>query len=237
MIASDRRVRDVYIELSDTLVADFDIIEFLERLADRCSELLDVSACGILLVDHHGALNLVAASSEQARMIELTQLQNLEGPCLEAFKTGLPVQAADLREGSSRWPQFAAAAVETGYLAVQALPMRLRDTTLGAVNLFSRQTGPLAEDTVILGQALADAATIGIVHQRALARQEIVTEQLQNALNSRILIEQAKGFLSHGLGLDVDEAFRILRSYARSTNRRLTDVAADVVEGRLTLPA
>ncbi|WP_427893827.1 GAF and ANTAR domain-containing protein [Kribbella sp. GL6] len=236
MSTSDRRVREVFIELSDTLVADFDIIEFLDRLTARCTELLDVAACGILLVDHHGALNLVAASSEQARLIELVQLQNLEGPCLDAFKAGAPVHHADLGDGRSPWPRFAEAAVDGGYLSVQALPMRLRDTTLGAVNLFSREPGPLSEETVVLGQALADAATIGILHQRALAHQEIVTEQLQNALNSRILIEQAKGFLSHSMSIAPDQAFSALRTYARSTNRRLTDVAADVVHGRLTLP-
>ncbi|MEV6268817.1 GAF and ANTAR domain-containing protein [Kribbella sp. NPDC051936] len=235
MSATDRRVREVFIELSDTLVADFDIIEFLDRLADRCSELLDLSACGILLVDHLGVLNLVAASSEEARLIELGQLQNLEGPGLDAFKTGQPAQYADLHDGSSPWPEFTTAAVDAGYSSVQALPMRLRDTTLGAVSLFREHAGRLTADTIVLGQALADAATIGIVHQRALARQEIITEQLQTALTSRILIEQAKGFLSHRLSVGVDEAFDVLRTYARSTNRRLTEVAADVVEGRISL--
>ena len=224
MSATDRRVREVFIELSDTLVDDFDIIEFLDRLAARCSELLEVSACGILLADHHGVLNLVAASTEQARLVELTQLQTHEGPCLDAFTTGRPVQEPDLRTAGG------------GYLSVQAVPMRLRDTVIGAVNLFSKSTGTLDADTVTLGQALADAATIGIVHQRALARQEIVTEQLQTALNSRVLIEQAKGFLTHSLSVDVDEAFAILRSYARANNRRLTEVADDIVQGRLTIP-
>jgi transcriptional regulator with GAF, ATPase, and Fis domain len=236
MSATDRRVREVFIELSDTLVDDFDIIEFLDRLAARCSELLEVSACGILLADHHGVLNLVAASTEQARLVELTQLQTHEGPCLDAFTTGRPVQEPDLRTAGGRWPRFVAAAVGGGYLSVQAVPMRLRDTVIGAVNLFSKSTGTLDADTVTLGQALADAATIGIVHQRALARQEIVTEQLQTALNSRVLIEQAKGFLTHSLSVDVDEAFAILRSYARANNRRLTEVADDIVQGRLTIP-
>ncbi|WP_410787206.1 ANTAR domain-containing protein [Kribbella sp. C-35] len=235
MSASDRRLREVFIELSDTLVDDFDVIEFLDRLAARCSELLGVSACGILLADHHGALNLVAASTEQARLIELIQLQNLEGPCFDAYSTGRPVQHPDLRTARDRWPRFTAAAVSTGYLSVQALPMRLRDTVLGAVALFSPATGELDADTITLGQALADAATIGIVHQRAMARQEIVTEQLQTALDSRIVIEQAKGFLSHSLDIDVDEAFALMRSYARANNRRLTDVAKDVVQARLTL--
>jgi len=235
MSASDRRVREVFIELSDTLVDDFDVIEFLDRLAAHCSELLGVSACGILLADHHGALNLVAASTEQARLVELTQLQNLQGPCFDAFSTGHPVQHPDLRTARGRWPRFTTAAVSAGYLSVQALPMRLRNTVLGAVNLFSETTGELDTDTITLGQALADAATIGIVHQRALARQEVVTEQLQTALNSRILIEQAKGFLSHSLDLGVDEAFALLRSYARANNRRLTEVADDVVQAKLTL--
>ncbi len=235
MSASDRRVREVFIELSDTLVDDFDIIEFLDRLAVRCSELLGVSACGIMLVDHYGALNLVAASTEQARLVELTQVQNLEGPCLDAFTTGRPVQQADLRAADVRWPRFAAAAVEAGYLAVQGIPMRLRDTVLGAVNLLSEVAEPLSDDTIALGQALADAATIGIVHQRAVARQEVVTEQLQAALNSRILIEQAKGFLTHSLSVGVDEAFAVLRAYARENNRRLTDVAEDLVQGRLSI--
>jgi transcriptional regulator with GAF, ATPase, and Fis domain len=236
MSASDRRVREVFIELSDTLVDDFDIIEFLDRLAVRCSELLGVSACGIMLVDHHGTLNLVAASTEQARLVELTQLQNLEGPCLDAFTTGRPVQLADLRDAGARWPRFTAAGIEAGYRSVQAIPMRLRDTVLGAVNLLSEVAGPLSEDTIALGQALADAATIGIVHQRTVARQEIITEQLQAALNSRVLIEQAKGFLTHSLAGGIDEAFAVLRAYARANNRRLTDVADDVVQGRLVLP-
>lgn len=238
MTATDRRVREVFIELSDTLVDDFDIIEFLDRLAMRCSELLGVSACGIVLADHHGVLNLVAASSEEARLVELTQLQTLEGPCLDAFASGRPVQYADLWDDTARarWPRFTAATVEAGYRSVQALPMRLRDNVLGAVNLLSTSTGTLSTETITLGQALADAATIGIVHQRALARQELVTEQLQTALNSRVLIEQAKGFLTHSLAVDVDEAFAVLRRYARANNRRLTEVADDVIQGRLTLP-
>ena len=235
MSVSDRRAREVFIELADTLVDDFDIIDFLDRLARRCSELLGVSACGILLVDHHGALNLVAASTEEARLVELAQLQNSEGPCLEAFTTGRAVQCADLREDVARWPGFGAAAIEAGYLAVHALPMRLRGTVLGAVNLFSAAAGPLDDDTVALGQAMADAASIGIIHQRALARQEVVTEQLQSALNSRILIEQAKGALAERAGVGVDEAFTLIRAHARRHGIPLPTVAAGVVTGRLHL--
>jgi transcriptional regulator with GAF, ATPase, and Fis domain len=235
MAVTDRRVREAFIELTDTLVTDFDIIDFLERLAVRCTELLGVTACGVLVADHHGALNLVAASTEQARLLELSQLQNAEGPCLDAYRTGKPVQCADLAGADAPWPVFSGAARTAGFAAVQALPMRLRDQVLGALNLFSAAPGPLDADTVSLGQALADAATIGIVHQRALARQEVLAEQLQSALISRIAIEQAKGFLAERLGVDVDAAFGVLRRYAREHNRRLTAVATDIVGGRLDI--
>ena len=235
MTTADRGVREAFIELTDTLVTDFDVIDFLERLANRCTELLGVSACGILLADHHGVLNLVGASAEQARLLELAQLQNAEGPCLDAYNTGRAVQRADLNDGDPRWPSFTAAARAHGFESVQALPMRLREQRLGAVNLFSTEPGPLDADTVALGQALADAATIGIVHQRALARSEVVAEQLQGALNSRIVIEQAKGFLAERLGVTVDDGFGIMRRYARSHHRKLTDVAAEITAGRLDL--
>lgn len=189
MTVTDRRVREAFVELTDTLVTDFDIIEYLERLAARCTGLLGVTACGVMVVDHHGTLNLVAASTEQARLLELSQLQNAEGPCLDTYRTGKPVQCSDLASADVPWPAFSGAARAAGFAAVQALPMRLRDQVIGALNLFSIESGPLDADKVSLGQALADAATIGIVHQRALARSEIVAEQLQTALNSRITIE------------------------------------------------
>lgn len=235
MTVTDRRVREAFIELTDTLVTDFDIIEFLEHLAARCTELLGVAACGVLLADHHGALNLVAASTEQARLLELAQLQNSEGPCLDAYHTGRPVQRADLSDADPRWPAFTAAARAAGFAAVNALPMRLREQRLGALNLFSTRPVPIDADTLALAQALADAATIGIVHQRAMARSEVVAEQLQTALNSRIVIEQAKGFLAERLGVTVEDAFTALRRYARDRNRKLTDVAADVVNSRVDL--
>ena len=233
MAATDRRVREAFIELTDTLVSDFDIIDFLERLAVRCAELLGVSACGVMLADQAGALNLAAASTEQARLVGLAQLQAREGPGLDAYRLGGPVQQADLGGPGQPWPTFARAAREAGFAAVHALPMRLREETLGAVNLFSGSPGTLDEDTVALAQALADAATIGILHQRTVARHELVAEQLQAALDSRVLIEQAKGFLAERLGISVDMAFGLLRGYARDHNRKLTAVAADVVEGRL----
>ena len=233
MTATERQVREAFIELADTLVSDFDIIDFLGRLATRCTELLGVTACGVLLADQHGQLTLAAASTEQARLLELSQVQSSEGPCLDAFTTGVPVQRGNLGDGDPRWPAFTAAARAAGFSAVQALPMRLREERLGALNLLNAAPGPFSSDTVALGQALADAATIGIVHQRALARQEVLAEQLHAALTSRIAVEQAKGFLAERLGIGVDAAFGVLRRYARDNNRRLTAVATDIVEGRL----
>jgi GAF domain-containing protein len=233
MAATDRQVREAFIELTDTLVTDFDIIDFLERLAVRCADLLGVSACGVMLADHRGVLNLVAASSAEARVVELAQLQGAEGPCMDAYLAGTSVQQTDLNDPGQAWPAFARAARAAGFAAVHALPMRLRDETLGAMSLFGDAPGSLDADTVALGQALADAATIGILHQRAMARQELVAEQLQAALNSRIVIEQAKGFLAERLAVSVDMAFGLLRGYARDHNRKLTAVAADIVEGRL----
>ena len=237
MRVSEGLVRDAFVELADTLVADYDVIDFLHMLALRAVEVLDVTACGLLVADHHQALNLVAASSEQTRLLELFQLQNSEGPCLDCYSSQAPVQCADLTQFAQRWPQFAPRAIETGYAAVQALPMRLRDTTIGAMNLFTDVIGFLEPEAIALGQALADVATIGILHERALRRREEVVTQLQSALNSRVLIEQAKGVLAERLGSTVDEAFGLMRDYARTRNRKLRNVAAEVIDGRLHIAA
>jgi hypothetical protein len=235
MPATEGRVREVFIELTDTLVRDFDVVDFLERLAVRCTELLEVSACGILLSDHNGELNLVGASSEQARLLGLFQVQNAEGPCVDAYRTGRPVMRANLAEADPRWPRFASAARAAGFAAVHGLPMRLREQRLGAMNVFNTAAGPLAPDTFELGQTLADAATIGIVHQRTVAAAGVVADQLQSALNSRIMIEQAKGYLAERFTVPVEDAFNMMRAYARQNRRKLTEVAADIVEGRLDL--
>jgi len=234
---TDRQVRDTFVELADTLVADYDVIDFLDTLARRAVDLLSVTACGLLLADHYQALNLVAASSEQTRLLELFQLQNSEGPCLECYHSAAPVHCPDLTQADDRWPLFAPAARATGYAAVQALPMRLRDTTIGAMNLFNAAPGALDDEAVELGQALADIATIGILHERAAHHQEIVTGQLQTALNSRILIEQAKGVLAERLNISVDEAFTALRGHARAGNHKLRDIAAAAIDGTLDITA
>ncbi len=227
---------ETFVELADTLVAGFDIIEFLHVLTDRSVELLGASAAGLLLADPRGEMRVVAASSEQARLIELFQVQNDEGPCLDCIRTGQPVASADLAAASERWPHFAAAASEAGFAAVQALPMRLRDETIGALNLFRSAPGPFDRADVRIGQALADVATIGLLNERNLRRSETLNEQLQSALNSRVIIEQAKGKLAERLGLDVDDAFDVLRSCARRSNRGLSELARAFIDGSEELP-
>jgi ANTAR domain/GAF domain len=226
---------DVFVEMADTLVADFDVIDFLHVLTERCVQLLGVSAAGILLTDGQGALQVVAASSERTRLLELFQLQTDQGPCLDCFRTGQPVSVADL-PAAGRWPRFSAAAAEVGFGAVHALPMRLRSDVIGALNLFDVQAGVLEVGKLRIGQALADVATIGLLQQRAIHHRDVLTEQLQTALNTRILIEQAKGVVAERMHVNVADAFTVLRSAARRDNRRLSDLAQSIVDGSESIP-
>ena len=230
---------ETFVELTDTMVAGFDVIDFLHLLTDRSAQLLDVSAAGLLLADPRGDLRLVAASSEAARLLELFQIQNDQGPCLDCFRAGAPVSAPDLAAAAGRWPRFAAAAQEAGFAAVQALPMRLRDQVIGALNLFSASPGELSAADIRVGQALADVATISLLHERGIRQSDALNEQLQTALNSRVLIEQAKGKLAERLGVDMEQAFNLLRDYARSRNLHLSDLARAFIDGTesLTGPA
>ncbi|MFC4534867.1 GAF and ANTAR domain-containing protein [Sphaerisporangium dianthi] len=237
--SQNKLARQTFVELADTLVTDYDVIDFLDFLAHRVVDLLAVTACGVLVADHHGTLNLLAASSEQTRLLELFQLQSAQGPCLDAYRSGAGVHCEDLARTGGEWPLFASAAVSTGYRAVHALPMRLREEVIGAVNLFGTGPGPLDPEDVELGQALADVATIGILHERLVRRGEAVADQLQGALNSRVLIEQAKGALAQQLGISVDQAFTILRAHARRTNSKITEIARAVIGNglQITVPA
>jgi len=226
---------DTFVELTDTMVADFDVIDFLHVLTDRSVQLLDVSAAGLLLADPRGELRVVAASSEAVRLLELFQLQNDQGPCLDCFRSGRPVTAGDLTAEAARWPRFAPAAGKAGFAAVQALPMRLRDQVIGALNLFRVGPGSFDPANVRVGQALADVATISLLHERSVRRSDTLNEQLQTALNSRVIIEQAKGKLAERLGLDMSQAFTLLRDHARSRNLRLSDLARAVIDGTQTI--
>lgn len=233
MDAREGPLARAFVKLADTLVADYDIIELCQQLVDDSVELLNATAAGLLLGDHHDTLRVLASSSEQTRLIELFQLQSDAGPCLDAYRTGTQVLVDDLIGQAARWPVFGDRVLAEGFRAVYALPLRLRNQRIGAVNLFCARPGALSPADVAVGQALADVATIGILHQRVVARSEIVNEQLQTALNSRIIVEQAKGILAERGQFDMDQAFKVLRAYARNTNTRLAQVARAIIDGTI----
>jgi GAF domain-containing protein len=222
-----------FVELADTLVDDYDVIDVLDRLVAYSVTLLSADAAGIMLTDPRGQLRVVASSNEESDWTELLQVQTDEGPCVDCVRTGEPVTVTDLNDAATRWPTFVAALAGRGtYRSVHALPLRLRGEAIGGMNLFHTRPGPLPEADLRLGQALADIATIGILHERAIRHGEILTEQLQTALNSRVIVEQAKGVLAQTGGLAMDVAFDRLRRYARGHNQLLGDVARRVVTKR-----
>ncbi|BEL05584.1 GAF and ANTAR domain-containing protein [Actinoplanes sichuanensis] len=236
---SAERLASIFVEVADTLVDEFDLLEFLHMLTDRARSLVDAAAAGLMLADERGRLEFMAGSDENVRLIELFQLQNDQGPCLEAYRTGQPVINIDLAAAAAagRWPRFAPRASTAGFRSVHAFPLRLRSQVIGALNIFgSTSGGDFGAADVPIMQALADVATIGLMQERAIRRSEALTEQLQGALNSRIIIEQAKGALAQVHNVSVDEAFRRIRAYARNHNRRLTEVAALVVSDLASLP-
>jgi len=228
MIAVDR-LAEVFVEVADTLVDDFDVIEFLESLTRHTAEVSHTSQAGLLLTDPHGQLQYMASSDTSVELLELFQLQYQEGPCLDCFHTGAAVVNSDLHQAGERWPRFAPRAVEAGFQAVHAFPLRHRQKVIGALNLFGTGTGHLEPTDVRIIQCLADIATIGLLQERTIRSAEILTEQLQSALNSRITIEQAKGVLARTHGIGVDAAFDLMRSYARVNQHRISDVAHEVV--------
>jgi GAF domain-containing protein len=221
------------VDLADTLVADYDVVDLLTGLADRCVKVLGVSAAGVMLASPNGDLRLVASSSEAMRVVELFELQAQEGPCLDAFRTGERVEHEKLRAGSGRWPRFSTVALEAGFQSAFALPLRLRDTTIGALNVFNVAQTPMDEADALVARAFADLATISVLQTRAADETQRVNEQLTNALTSRVVIEQAKGVVFERAGIDMTEAFSRLRHYARSNNLRLTEVAKAAIDGTL----
>lgn len=223
------------VELADTLVDDFDVVELLTRLADGCVEVLDVSAAGLMLARPGGGeLQVVASSSDAMRLLELFELQAEEGPCPDCYRSGEPVLNDDLATVNSGWPRFATRAMAAGFRSVHALPMRLRRQTIGALNLFRTTTGGLSQADAVAAQALADVATIAIFQQRAAVEARVINDQLSRALMTRIVIEQAKGVLAERANLDMEQSFNRLRAHARNHNLRLADVAQAVIDGTLT---
>lgn len=230
----EERLARTFVELADTLVDDFDVVELMGLLVERSVQLLDASAAGLLLADNDDILRLMASTSEAMQLVELFQVQNDEGPCLDCYRSGEPVIADDLTAASDRWPRFARFAVDAGFSSADALPLRLRGRVLGALNLFRHEPGGLGQADVAVGQALADAATIAVLQFRAMGEAHMVAERLQGALRTRVVVEQAKGVLAERADVDMAEAFSRLRSYARSHQRLLAEVAEEVVAGTLS---
>lgn len=230
------RLAEVFVALADTLVDDYDVVELMERLTQACVDLLGATAAGLLIIDLRGSLRVMASSSEQMHVLDVLQVQTDEGPCRDCVKSGTAVRVEDLATEIERWPRFAPVALDAGFSALLALPLRLRSETLGALNLFFANGPLLAEPDQRIAQALADVATIGVLQQRAVHRSAVVAEQLQQALNSRVVIEQAKGMLAQHLQTDMDVAFDLLRRHARNHNLRLTALAGALTSGEV-LPA
>lgn len=229
----EREVTAAFVRLASSLVRGYDVVDLLSDLTADCAHLLGIASTGLLLADGRGVLHVVAASSERTRQLELFQVQRAEGPCRDCYLDGAPVSVPDLTTEAERWPHFAPAALRAGFASVHALPMRLRDQVLGTLGLFATVPGPLEPDDLSLGQALADVASVALVQEKERADQLGINEQLQTALHSRIVLEQAKGVIAQQGSLQMDEAFAALRRYARDNNLRLTAVAEAVVARKL----
>ncbi|WIB26887.1 GAF and ANTAR domain-containing protein [Curtobacterium sp. MCSS17_015] len=226
---------EAFVTLADTLVDDYDVIELLELLVGKAAELFDVSAAGIMLATPTDELELVASTSERSNLVGIMQIDAGEGPCIEAYRSGQVVSVGSVDELHARWPRFAEASASSGYASVHAIPLRLRNETLGSMNLYREHPGVLNEDDVVAAQALTDVATISILQQRVLEQATVARSQLQRALDSRVVIEQAKGVLAQTHAVEMDEAFRLLRSYARSHQLQLADTARQVVARTITI--
>lgn len=233
---SPHRLASIFVEVADTHGAEFDAVEFLQMLADHIAELVPAATVGTLLADPQGRLHYMAASDETAKLLELLQLEKQDGPCVDAFHHREPVVNTDLRTAAERWPQFAPHASAAGFRSVHAFPLQRRNQAVGALGVFSTIPGDFDDTDLHLVQSLADVAAISLLYQQTIKHAETLTQQLQNALDSRVLIEQAKGAIAHAHNISTDQAFTLLRAYARRTNQRLQHVASQAVTELNALP-
>jgi GAF domain-containing protein len=224
------RLADAFAELVETTVGEFDVHVLLQGLVDRCVDVLDVAAAGLMLADGSSDLQVMVATSERAKLLELFQIQHDEGPCLDSYRTGEVVVEEVLDGRNERWPRFAAAAEGAGFTSVFAVPMQVDGRVVGGLNLFgtSEQPGPTMT-TARVAQAMAKVAAVAIEKDQVSRDRATLIVQLETALESRVAIEQAKGILSSRLDIDLNDAFVLLRQRARNARRLLRDVAAEVV--------
>lgn len=225
-----------FVRLADTLASDFDVVDFLQGLSADSVEILGAEAAGVMLAGPRGALRLIASSDERMRLLELFELQGAQGPCMDAFSTGRPVQAGPA-DSRTRWPDFAPHAFDAGFQLMCAVPLRLRADIIGALNLFRATDEPFTGAEMGIAQAMGEIAAIGLIQERAARERSLLTEQLQAALLSRVVIEQAKGMLAEYLTITVDDAFQLLRDYSRDRNRKLSAVARHVVDRKIPATA
>lgn len=231
----ERQLVDAFVAVADSLVRDYDLIDLLQSLVDRSIGLFDASAAGIVLTSASDGYEVVASTSERSQFVGLMQLRADEGPCVEAITTGRVVSVESPGEIRSRWPLFASASEGLGFVAVHAIPLRLRDETIGSLNLFRDRQGPMNDDDAVAAQALADVATISILQERTVSDLSVTQQQLQRALDSRVLIEQAKGVVAHTHDLDMETAYRLIRHRARTTQTKIAELARSIVEDGLRL--
>jgi GAF domain-containing protein len=232
----ETRINAAFVTVADTLTTDYDMVDLLHTLVEECVEILDMQAGGLMLVGSDGELQLMTSTSEGADFVEVMQLNAAAGPCIECFRTGLAVSVPDISV-ADQWPAFRAAALKQGFLAAHATPMKLRGQIIGTMNLFSSSVGEVDGRDAALAQALADVATIGILQERMIREGHVLSEQLHHALDSRIVIEQAKGVIAHSLSTTMDEAFSILRHYARSNNLTIRSVAEGISNRTISVPS
>ena len=229
------KVSAAFLKLTDTLVGEYDVLDVLHTLVEECVDLLDATAAGLLLADPSGELHVVASTSEESYLVEVLQQRAGAGPCVDCYLTGTVVTLGNIAAFEDTYPDFTAAALSQGFRSVHAIPMRVRRRAIGALNLFRTETGDVTPEDAAIGQALADVATISILQESTVREDAIVNEQLQRALNSRVLIEQAKGVVAQLSTVDMDEAFKRLRADARANHQTMRESAENVINRRITL--
>ena len=235
--ARETKINTAFVKVADTLTTDFDVVDLLHTLVEQCVEILGTDAGGLMLADSDGHLQLMTSTSESADLVEVMQLAAYAGPCIDCFATGTAVSVPDIEHSDDRWPAFQKAALEQGFRSIHATPMKLRDQVIGTMNLFGRTSTQMSARDAAVAQALADVATIGILQERLIREGHIVAEQLHTALDSRIIIEQAKGMIAHSLSVGMPDAFTVLRTYARNNNFTIRAVAEELSNRTLTVNA
>jgi GAF domain-containing protein len=231
----ETRISAAFVAVADTLTTNFDVVDLLHTLVHECVEILEMKAGGLMLADSAGELQLMTSTSEAAAFVEVMQLDAASGPCIDCFTKGAAVSVSEIEEDPSRWPEFGKAALAEGFHSALATPMKLRGRVIGTMNLFGASPGEVSARDAAVAQALADVATIGILQERLVREGHLIEEQLHHALDSRVMIEQAKGVIAHSLSLSMDDAFGLLRKYARDGNLTIRSVAKRVSDRELAV--